>query len=730
MNFSKKISVLLVAGLAAALAREPDWYYMDPDSMPRLGTNKLFYLEQKAGLTPRPSDEPESLNVRMVGKWGGGPSWGVTGRDTLVYLSRGSEVVVINFADTADPVVLNHIQARRLAGRPVLADTLLYLTTSGYVEVFNVADPVHANRVGRLATPVADIDVEDTLVYTISADSFKVFSFADPGNPYLVGACRDSGYALDVDRGYAYLRDRRGMWILDATDPANPHRIASWGTDIAGVKVRGNHCYVAQGQMGTNSLYVLNVSNPALRWREGMLSGLTGEDIYLVDTLLFLPGFDVVNVADSSRPALVAQTPVGGYLEGVWVDESVSLGFVAAHYAGLHLLNLADVGNPAVDTTVLAMGNAVDVSVRNGVACVAGAHTGMAILDVSDPARPCLVGRYDTVGTANSEAVLNADSIAYVEAFVVPPREIFHAVDIREPTRPVKAGAGIGFGPAGAFALCDSLLYVAEWNQFEVFSVANPRRPEWLGRCNLQEASSDVVVRGSLAYVACLPSAVIDVADPSQPTVIGTISSSALGIAVYDTFAYLAVNYGGLKIWSIADPRHPYRVDTIPYARGYDVEVSESLMFYGGLDFRVLDLVNPAMPNEVGSYATPYRTRKIAWDGQYAYTACFMAGICVLEYLPTGIGEGRGGPMFSKQVSISPNPTSGYCVVLLGSDKVSITGLYDVAGKAILREELQGLGFSTTSEHVSLNLTSLAPGAYFLRLAIGPQQEVLKILKQ
>ncbi|OYD16606.1 hypothetical protein CH330_02365, partial [candidate division WOR-3 bacterium JGI_Cruoil_03_51_56] len=124
MNFSKKISVLLVAGLAAALAREPDWYYMDPDSMPRLGTNKLFYLEQKAGLTPRPSDEPESLNVRMVGKWGGGPSWGVTGRDTLVYLSRGSEVVVINFADTADPVVLNHIQARRLAGRPVLADTL------------------------------------------------------------------------------------------------------------------------------------------------------------------------------------------------------------------------------------------------------------------------------------------------------------------------------------------------------------------------------------------------------------------------------------------------------------------------------------------------------------------------------------------------------------------------------------------------------------------------------
>ena len=50
---SKSILMLWVMGLLA-LAVEPDWYYANLESMPRLPTNKLFYLEQKAGLPPRP----------------------------------------------------------------------------------------------------------------------------------------------------------------------------------------------------------------------------------------------------------------------------------------------------------------------------------------------------------------------------------------------------------------------------------------------------------------------------------------------------------------------------------------------------------------------------------------------------------------------------------------------------------------------------------------------------
>jgi hypothetical protein len=660
--------LLFLAGLVAATAvAEPDWYYQHPDSMPRIGTNKLFYLEQKYGLCPTPSDEPESLNVRMVGKWGGGPSWGVTGKDTLVYLSRGSEVVVINFADTANPQILNHIQAKRLCARPVLQDTLLYLATSGYIEVFNVRDPVHAERVGRLATPVADIDVEDTLVYTISADSFKVYSFADPGSPYLVGACRDSGHALDIDNGYAYLCDRWGMYVLDATDPASPYRLTSWGTDIAGVRVRGNHCYVAQGQMGTNSLHVLNVSDPAAPWEEGRLTGLTGEDIHLVDTLLFMPGFDVVNIADSSQPTLVGQEPAGGY--EVWVDDSLGYAVTAGWVWGLRLLNLADLSNPVLaDTTLLSAGFAEDIDVAGGLACVGGSGQGygaMSLFDVSDPAAIRLLGRYDSAGIGYSAAVLNAESLAYMGAFLSDPREVFHVVDIADPANPVKLGAGIGFNPVKAMALRDSLLYCAEGHKFEVFSVANPRQPVWMGRCDAYSSALGIDVQDTLVYVAPHLQ-IFNVADPANPLRIYETSGSRVngrGIAARDTFLYFLSNYDTLWVYSAANPVSPRIIGSLPSGshRGFDLVLQDSYAYAGCQSFRLFDVTSPVEPVSIGHYETPYYAMDLDLDSQYVYVACYLAGVEILEVLPVGVAE----PADSKRLSawcglrLLPNPVRG-----------------------------------------------------------------------
>jgi hypothetical protein len=62
---------------------------------------------------PAPSVS-ESTGLRLVGKYGRGPSVEVTGRDSLVFLSLGSEVAIINFADTANPKVLAEVQAMGL----------------------------------------------------------------------------------------------------------------------------------------------------------------------------------------------------------------------------------------------------------------------------------------------------------------------------------------------------------------------------------------------------------------------------------------------------------------------------------------------------------------------------------------------------------------------------------------------------------------------------------------
>ena len=726
MNGTRLVALacLLAVLAAGAVGAEPDWYYQHPDSMPRLGTNKLFYLEQKYGLCPRPSDEPESLNVRMVGKWGGGPSWGVTGKDTLVYLSRGSEVVVINFADTANPQILNHIQAKRLCGRPVLQDSLLYLATSGYIEVFNVSDPVNAERVGRLAVPVADIDVEDSLVYVIGADSFMVWSFADPGNPYLVGACPDSGYALDVDNGYAYLRDRWGMWILDATDPGNPHRIASWGTDIAGVKVRGNHCYVAQGQMGSNSLHVLNVSDPANPWQEGVLSGLTGEGIYLVDTLLFLPGFDVVNVADSSRPMLVGHKPVGGY--EVWVDGPVEVGVTANWAHGMRVLDLSDITHPVLDTSMLAMRSCVDISVKGGVACVASQENYMAMFDVSDPAQPREIGRYTAPGWF-MESVLSTESLAYVPAYAHTHDTVLHAVDITDPSNPVMVGAVGGWLAPAAMSLRDTLLYVAEDYKFEVFSVANPRQPVWLGNCDALYGAAGIDVQDTLVYV--MPGfQVFNVARPDQPVRISSTSCNAWDIAIRDTFAYIAHARESLKVYSVANPYSPQQLSStwVP-GQARAVVLRDSYVYLGCDDFRVFDIANPVAPELGGRYSTPYLVMSLDSDSQYVYAACYLAGICILEQLPVGIAESRRQPSGQRpSARLSPNPVRRWArLELSDSRNLCEVQVYDPLGRVVQRYSVTG----TDGGPQCIDFGDLGSGVYFLRCKTRRIDELVRFAK-
>jgi hypothetical protein len=707
-----------------ALAAEPDWYFANLDTMPRLPTNKLFYLEQKAGLCPKPTDDGESLNVRLVGKWGGGPSWGVTGKDTLVYLSRGSEVVVINFADTANPEILNYIQAKRLAGRPVLVDTLLYLATSGYIEVFNVKDPTDAPRVGRLATPVSDIDVEDTLLYSISADTFRVFDFADPANPHVVGACADSGYALDYDGGYAYLRDRWGMYILDVRNPTNPHRVASWGTDVAGVKVRGNHCYAAQGSAGSGNLYVLNVSNPASPWQEGVLSGVTCEGIYLVDTLLFTPEFYVVNIADSSRPTLVAQEPAGG--GEAWVHPSLRWGVTAGWTGGLRVLNLSDIENPMLDTTMLGMFAAADISVKNGIACIASQQNYMVLLDVSNPAQPRDVGRYTAGG--GMESVLNAGTIAYAPAYAHSHDTVLHAVDITDPENPSLVGSVGGWEGPRAMALRDSFLYAAEPYRFEVFNVANPRQPVWMGRCDLSTWRGGLTIQDSLIYVA--PNIqIINVARPDHPTLVSSTSCSAWDIAVRDSIAYIAHSRESLKAYSVANPHSPQWLNStwVP-GQARAVTLRDSYAYLGCDDFRVFDIADPVSPVLTGQYSAPYLVMSLDSDSQYVYGACYLAGVCVFERLPVGITEPRreNGRQMLPPVRLSPNPVYRRGQLEFGvTGKASELSVLDALGRTVLSPVVA----AATGGKEEIDFKSLKPGVYFLRCRTGRVDALVKFVK-
>ena len=300
MNLRRLCVLLLLFG-AASFGRAVSFqeHMAAQDSLRYLPPNMRFYELDRLGLMPR-SPAPvqaESNGLRLAGKWGAGPSVKVTGRDSLVFLSRGSEVVAINCADTVNARVLSYIQVNGLVSRSVLVGNRLYVGSTGsdpkYIDVFDVTNPASPQKLGQMQTRLLDIDAIDTLVYTVAKDSFRVFNFADPANPHQIGACLDTGYTLSVCNGYAYIADRWGLFVVDARDPTNPHHEASWGSDVISVKARGNICCATLGNPNQPTylkFYVLDARQPASIAPLGSLDSCGGYDIYLEDSLAFISG--------------------------------------------------------------------------------------------------------------------------------------------------------------------------------------------------------------------------------------------------------------------------------------------------------------------------------------------------------------------------------------------------------------------------------------------------------
>jgi len=423
------LAVVGIGLLASALAHPMRDEMAVADSLRHLPPNmRFYYLQGEWQNRPQAPASEGTFGLRLLGKWGAGPSVKVTGRDSLVFLSRGSEVVVVNFADTANPRVLSYIQVNGLVSRSVLVGNRLYVGTTGsdpkYIEVFDVSSPASPVKLGEAQTRLSDLDVVDTLAYVIARDSFRVFNFADPANPREVGACRDSGYDVSVCNRYAYVGDRWGLYVIDATNPASPHRVAAWGNDVVSVKARNTICCVTTdnpNNPGELRFTILDVRTPSSPAPLNVLNGHGGYDIYLDDSLAFVSGyytggheFQVISIRDSAQLRLIAQAGTPGENNGVWADVGESRAYVADRAEGLAVFDIANLGSPAKDTTLLDAGWAYDVAVRDGLAVVADDWSGVEVLDVHDPTRPTEIAAVDTsLSMPATHSVWLADSFVY-----------------------------------------------------------------------------------------------------------------------------------------------------------------------------------------------------------------------------------------------------------------------------------------------------------------------------
>jgi hypothetical protein len=734
------MGLLATTGLAADVPRRFDDYPTIQESLRSLPPNIRSYRLERAGydLWPAAHASTESSGLTLVGKWGAGPSYRVTGRDSFVYLSRGSEVVIINFADTANSRVLNYLQAPGLVAKSILVGNRLYVS-SGYIETFDVSDPADPVKLGSVLARAPAIDVVDTLVYTLYRDTFKVFNFANPESPFLLGACSESGYDLSVANGYAYVGGS-GLYVLDVTDPSDPHRIGSWGGDVLSVKARGNICCATTenpSNPGDLTFTILDVRNPSSPLPLSSIDSCGAYDILLFDTLAFLPGyytgghvFRILDISDSTHPTTIGSCPTRHEPLGVWANVSASRAYVANFLEGLSVVDIADLTSPQFDTSMLAAGLSEDIAIQGSTAYVATDGCGMKILDITDPVHPWEVGSVDSTRDNMTQTLAVEDSFAFIGWGWRP---WLRSVNVLDPANPEKAGGVELFSFPTDLAVRDSILYVAEDGRLQIVNVARPREPVLVGSCNISGTGVDLMLQDTLAYVSSLPTQIVNLVSPTSPSVIGTIPTYGYGLAVRDSIAFAPALYDSMVIYNVRNPSAPVRIGRYTFSGGHvwnaGVALVGTLLYVGGDLLHVLDVSDPLSPTEVTAWRPPYDARRLVYDSRYLYAACYEAGVCILETMPTGIGERieKGG--VTSQFSVSPSITDGPVVIKTDSRVMSTdVCLYDAAG-ARVNEKQTGVRRDESGFCLWLDLSSLPDGVYFVNLHGDERSFTTKVVK-
>jgi hypothetical protein len=484
-------------------------------------------------------------------------------------------------------------------------------------QVVDISDPAHPVTVGSVDTPGAAQDVAIAGNYAYVADGqaggLQVIDISDPAHPVIVGSLLTPGgpVSVSISGHFAYLaafRACNGLVIVDISDPTSP-TLAS-GSDACGtyaydIAVAGHFAYLADENHG---LVVFDVSDPYAPVIVGSLG--TEQEYYgvavaVVGDIVYLgTWYDsrwyVIDAADPANLAIVNTLLVGAdhfVIEGPWA-------YVGDYSRGILVFDISNPRKPVSAGYAPMPDKTRHVAVLGGIACVAAGEHGLVVADVSERVAPAAIGRGEFPGNTGGELAVSGD---------------------------------IAIVTNGLETSCS------------IFDVADPAVPRLLDTVELPQYANVVTIAGTLAYVADYDNLlVIDIADPTDAQVVGSASLAhgcASRIIVRDGYAWVANVLFGLKVFSLADPRHPVLVSELALSYGtLDVALSGSLAYLSGYmgELFVVDIANPAAPVLLGTLPLAWYADSVAVNGKVAYVACENFGLAVVDITdpahPTEIG--------------------------------------------------------------------------------------------
>jgi hypothetical protein len=201
-----------------------------------------------------------------------------------------------------------------------------------------------------------------------------------------------------------------------------------------------------------------------------------------------------------------------------------------------------------------------------------------------------------------------------------------------------------GIRVQGQYVYLVSSTGTASTNLLQIYNVANPSAPAFVGSVQVPLYGLGLWVSGNYAYVisyvgdtSASTLAVVDVSNPASPTIVGQTTTGSAGLHVADikvvgNYAYVAGQSDGqsrILVLNIANPATPALLSSLPVAhspQGLDVEgntLYETL--YDQYSLNIYDISNPSSLTQVGtaSLSGTCKPQDVTVEGATAYVACY-----------------------------------------------------------------------------------------------------------
>ncbi|MCX7837631.1 MAG: T9SS type A sorting domain-containing protein [candidate division WOR-3 bacterium] len=696
----------------------------------------------------------DSLNIRLIGAWPYDfPRQVYPISHSIVYLAVGHGIWIYNTTNPQNPIKIGEIPfiEGRLISEIERKDNLLYVAhlDEGF-SILDITNPIQPQRIGYVElSNTQDIYIQENNAYIIATDTFFIYNVSNPRNPIRISATPIYGgyirsrQRIFVLQNYAYLGITGiGLLIYDISNPSQPREIGrrsmSMEEIISNIWIKDTFAYISiKKGWDSSRLKIFSVSNPRNIYQIGEWRRIS-EDVgglYIRDSFAYFGytgrarlsfGLDIINIANPRSPSLISNCSI--FPTDIIILDSL---IYVSSYPGLGIINIKNPHQPVILCHYLyTPGWILGMETFNNFAFLS-CFNGISVIDFSNLSNPretthlCLWASwcYD---------IAIKDTFLYTSSL----KDSLLIINIANPYS-ISLINSIHYSYARALFIKDTFLYMAhsclnEWTiGFSVWKITNPASPILLGYVENEDADAyGVFVKDSFAYVGDGPwdagenyggFRIFNIANPYSPYQVyhfvpNFIAGGATNeIFIKDTIAFVCDD-AALFIFNVSNPNNPRLLTYYEEYGPSDILVIGNLAYLadGYFGIRVLDISDVYNIQQLGYYKIPGFVHTLRVMGRYILACLDHGGFYVFEYYGIDIEENQTSKKRLKLENFKIEKRKLSLNFSLPKEEDIQLEIINNLGKI---ERIIKLGKMKKGEYsINLNLSDLSAGMYFIRL--------------